>query len=190
MSNIPTPSGEAAGRGVLVGHDRWFPRRRTERHPRLADRFHRGSTVRSVAGQEIDIRRTLAAPPEAVWALLDDSASWPSWTPIDEHHPVGPAGPDGTGEERRFRNGRVTVHERIIEREPGRRLVYTLLGGLALRDYRAEITLAPRGAGTDLRWHTTFRPKVPGTGRLYRRALAAATRAFVDGLEAATAPRS
>jgi uncharacterized protein YndB with AHSA1/START domain len=142
-----------------------------------------------VAGQDIDIRRTLSAPPEAVWALLDDSASWPSWTPIDEHHPVGPAGPDGTGEERRFRNGRVTVHERIVEREPGRRLVYTLLGGLALRDYRAEITLAPRGPGTDLRWHTTFRPKVPGTGGLYRRAIAKSTRDFVDGLDAATTPR-
>lgn len=136
----------------------------------------------------IEISARIAAPPVAVWALLDDSSSWPSWTPIDSHEPVVPAGVDGTGEIRIFRNGRRTMREQIVERQELRRLSYTLLAGLALRDYRAVIDLSPApGDTSELRWHTSFRPKVPGSGWLYRRALRDATQSFVDGLnEAAT----
>lgn len=133
--------------------------------------------------QEIDVSGTSAAPPAAVWRLLSDSSTWPSWTPIDEHRPERPAGPDGAGEIRSFRNGRVTVREEIVEFRPSRRLSYTLLEGLALRDYRADIDLTARtDGGTDVRWHTTFKPKVPGSGALYRRALRKATEQFVAGL--------
>lgn len=138
--------------------------------------------------QEIDITATAAASPTAVWALLDDSATWPAWTPIDHHEPVRPAGDDGLGEERRFKNGGRIVHERIVERVPERRLAYTLLDGLAVRDYRAEIDLEPDGEGTRIRWHTTFSTKVPGMGPVYRRALEQATRQFVDGLVSASSP--
>ncbi len=134
--------------------------------------------------QEIDIATTVAAPPAAVWRLLADSATWPEWTPIDRHEPVRPAGPDGTGEIRIFHNGRHTVREEIVEFVPERRLTYTLLAGLALRDYRAEIDLAPAPEGSRVRWHTTFRAKVPGTGAIYLKALTTATRQFVDGLAA------
>lgn len=133
--------------------------------------------------QVIDVRGTTGAPPGAVWALLSDSATWPSWTGIDTHAPERPGGPDGVGERRIFRTGRRTIREEIVERRTDRRLSYTLLTGLALRDYRADIDLAPRpDGGTDIRWHTTFVPKVPGTGRLYRKPLLEATEAFVDGL--------
>lgn len=136
--------------------------------------------------QEIDIRTTSSAGPAALWRLLADSSSWPSWTPIDSHQPVRPAGPDGTGEVRTFRNGRHTVREQIVQSQPERRLSYTLLAGLALRDYRADVDLTPTPTGgTEIRWHTTFRPKVPGTGRLYRTALHNATQQFVDGLASA-----
>lgn len=118
-----------------------------------------------------------------MWRLLADSSTWPSWTPIDSHEPVRPAGPDGAGEVRVFRNGRHTVREEIVERRPQRRLSYILLSGLALQGYRADIDIAPaQTGGTELRWHTTFEPKVPGMGWIYRRALNKATREFVDGL--------
>jgi hypothetical protein len=47
-----------------------------------------------------------------------------------------------------------------------------LEAGLALRGYRAVITLTltPSG-GTSINWRSTFRAKVPGTGWLYRRQL-------------------
>lgn len=131
----------------------------------------------------VDISTRIAAPLPAVWALLDDSASWPAWTPIDAHEAVRPPGEDGTGEIRIFRNGRHTVREQIVARHELHRLSYTLLAGLPLRDYRADIDLsAAAGDATDLHWHTTFVPKVPGTGWLYLRALRSATQAFVDGL--------
>jgi uncharacterized protein YndB with AHSA1/START domain len=138
-----------------------------------------------MALKEIDVRGTTTADPDAVWRLLGDSSTWPDWTPIDEYEPERPGGGDGLGEIRRFRTGRHRVREEIVERADGRRLTYALLSGLALRDYRAEIDLTPAATGTEIRWHTTFRPKVPGSGWLYRRALEGITRTFVDGLAAA-----
>ena len=79
------------------------------------------------------------------------------------------------------------VREEIVERDPQRRLTYTLLSGLPLRDYRAEIDVTPADDGAAIRWHTTFRPKVPGMGWLYRKALEGRTREFVDGLARASA---
>jgi uncharacterized protein YndB with AHSA1/START domain len=144
-----------------------------------------------MAAQDIDVRATLDAPPDRAYELLDDSSSWPTWTAIDSFELVEPAGGDGLGEIRRFRTGRVTVTvtERIVARVPGRRLSYVLLGGLAVSEYRADIDLEPTGSGTALRWHTTFQPKVPGTGWIYRRALLIATRRFVAGLQRAVAVR-
>jgi uncharacterized protein YndB with AHSA1/START domain len=135
-----------------------------------------------VARQQIDIRTTTAAEPAAIWRLLGDSSTWPSWTPIRSFDLERPGGADGLGEVRVFTTGRVRVREEIVERQPERRLAYTLLSGLAVRDYRAVIDLTPRPDGTEIHWHTTFSAKVPGMGWLYRGALAKATQRFVDGL--------
>ena len=132
--------------------------------------------------KEIDVRATTSADTTAVWRLLSDSSTWPSWTPIEAYEPEREGGRDGLGEIRRFTTGRVKVREEIVERSPERRLTYALLSGLALRDYRAEIDLTPVPEGTAIRWHTTFKPKVPGAGWIYRRALDRITREFVDGL--------
>ena len=135
-----------------------------------------------MARQEIDIRTTTAASAEQLWRLLDDSSTWPSWTPIDSFVLIRPGDGDGPGEIREFMTGRYTVREEIVERRRERRLSYILLSGLPLRDYRAEIDLTPHPDGTEIRWHTVFRAQVPGMGGLYRRGLAKVTRRFVDGL--------
>lgn len=120
---------------------------------------------------------------QTVWQLLDESSSWPTWTPIDSYACERSAGPDGLGEIRVFRNGRHTMREEIVERQPGSHLAYTVLSGLAVRDYRAAIDLSQTGPGsTRVRWRTTFRAKVPGSEWIYRRALLTATAGFVDGL--------
>ena len=135
----------------------------------------------------IHFERTTPADAETVWRLLADSRTWPDWTPIDEHTPVSEARNDGTGEVRIFKNGRVTVREEIVEARPLLRLSYVLLDGLPLQDYRADIDLAEDpDSGTRVTWHTSFRPKVPGTGWLYRRALDKATGQFIEGLVSAT----
>ncbi|WP_138759619.1 SRPBCC family protein [Modestobacter altitudinis] len=133
--------------------------------------------------REFEVNGTTAASPTAVWRLLGDSATWPDWTPIDTHRQERAGGADGSGEVRVFRNGRYTLREEVIESRPLRRLSYTLLSGLAVRDYRADVDLSERAdGGTDVRWHTTFVPKVPGTGRFYVSALRRATEQFVAGL--------
>lgn len=140
-----------------------------------------------MALQEIDVRSTTNARPAEVWRLLGDSSTWPGWAPIDAYELERSGGDDGLGEIRRFITGRHRIREEIVERSTERRLTYALLSGLALRDYRAEIDLTPAPEGTAIRWHTTFRPKVPGSGWLYRRALDRLTRQFVDGLARASA---
>jgi hypothetical protein len=136
----------------------------------------------AVRGKVIHHEADSTADASTVFRFLGDSATWPDWTPIERCDITVPAGPERP-EERTFTTGRVRVHERVVERTPDARLVYELTDGLPLEDYRAVIELAPTpGGGTHITWHTTFRPRRPGTGWLYRRALDKATRTFVDGL--------
>lgn len=131
-----------------------------------------------------------AADPSALWALLADTMLWPEWTPIERAEIQERGDPSGIGEIRTFTTGRVTVQERVAEKVPLRRYVYVLLGGLAVRDYRAEIDLHEGvGGGTHVSWHTTFTPRFFGTGGLYRRPLDKATHAFVAGLVRAAEQR-
>jgi uncharacterized protein YndB with AHSA1/START domain len=136
-----------------------------------------------MATQEIDVQATAEAPPEAVWRLLADSTVWPTWTPIDRIDVLEAGDAQGVGEMRMVHNGRFHIREQIVEKRAGERLTYTVEDGLPLRGYRAEIDVAPAGDGrTSIRWHTTFDAKIPGTGPLYRWALAKATQQFVSGL--------
>jgi uncharacterized protein YndB with AHSA1/START domain len=136
---------------------------------------------------------TTEAAPAAVWALLADRSTWPSWSPLGSHageRPGRDGTPDGLGGIARFVTGRKCVREEIVEREPPRRLSYTLLSGLPLRDYRAVVELTPAGAGTRIRWSATFFPQRPGTGWIYRLALTRVFRGMVTGLaSAALRPR-
>jgi uncharacterized protein YndB with AHSA1/START domain len=118
--------------------------------------------------QEIDVTTRSAVPPERVWALLADARSWPRWSPFDE---ATVEEGSGSGELRRFRAGRRTTRERVTGFEPPQRFAYELVSGIPIRDYRAEVTLTPDGAGTTIRWHSRFNPKIPGTGRLAQRQL-------------------
>jgi hypothetical protein len=76
----------------------------------------------------------------------------------------------------------------VVERRPDQSFSYVLEKGLALRDYVAVITLTPTDqGGTTIRWRSTFRAKVPGTGGLYRRQLGKFIKETVDGLAMAAA---
>lgn len=138
-----------------------------------------------MATQTLEVRTVIDASPAVVWSYLADSSTWPDWTTIDAYQPERPAGPDGTGEVRLFSTGRYRLREEIVEKRSEQRLSYTVLNGLAVRDYRADVDLVDLGDGTtQVTWHTEFAPKVPGTGWLYRRSLTTYTRKFVAGLEA------
>lgn len=73
----------------------------------------------------------------------------------------------------------------MVECRPGEVFAYELEAGMPVRDYRAVVTLTPGREGITVRWRSTFRAKVPGTGWLCRRQLGAFIGRTVQGLAAA-----
>src|SRR4051812_45787911 len=127
-----------------------------------------------------------SAAPEAVYRLMRDGSTWPVWSPIGSFRleREGNRGGESVGAIRVFTTGRAKSVEEIVELQPDRRLSYILLSGLPIREYRADVDLEPRDGGTAIQWRSTFRPKIPGTGWLIRRALGKFIKRCVDGLAA------
>ena len=140
-----------------------------------------------MALQVIHQTSTTGAEPASVYALLADGSTWPEWSPIDTFTLIEPGAgiPEGLGAVRLFTTGRHRSRERVVDCRPGEVFSYVLESGLPLRDYKAMITLTPTAGGTSINWHSTFRPKVPGTGWLYRRELGKFIRQTVEGLAVA-----
>lgn len=95
--------------------------------------------------QAISERAHSAAEPPAVYGLLRDGASWPTWSPLGsfELEQPAPEGGEGIGAIRVFRTRRVTSREWIAELVPDRRFGHELLSGLPVRDSRAAVDLQP-----------------------------------------------
>jgi uncharacterized protein YndB with AHSA1/START domain len=124
--------------------------------------------------QVVDESTRSSAPPAAIWPLLADTTTWSDWGDWSEAELVreGTPAPGGVHSVKRLKKFPVTTVEEVTVFEPERRLGYELRSGMPLRGYRAEVTLTPAdGGGTEIRWHSEFEPKVPGTGRLYQRVL-------------------
>jgi len=73
--------------------------------------------------------------------------------------------------------------EQILEVEEGRRVAYTVLKGIPVRTYRAEITLTPTAGGTLIRWAADWDRTL--TGRLVQSSLSKVFPQAVAGLAAA-----
>jgi uncharacterized protein YndB with AHSA1/START domain len=151
--------------------------------------FHDRERTIWYMNQVVHVTGTSSASAEQVFRVLADTERWPEWTPFSrgqlEERAPGPD-PNGVGALRRFQKGRTTSRERVVAYEPGRRLAYELVTGLPLRGYHSEVTLTPVATGTEITWHSTFRPKVPGTGWIYRMAL----QKFIGGLVPSLAQRA
>ena len=137
--------------------------------------------------QSISATRKIAAPLSAVWALVDNVETWSTWGPFEtaELERTGSTNRGGVGAIRRSRSGRWTTREEVTVYKPGRRVSYRVLSGIPVRDYDAEVTLEQHGARTVVTWETTFRPKIPGTGRALRRGLAAFVSEVLEDLAVA-----
>jgi uncharacterized protein YndB with AHSA1/START domain len=140
--------------------------------------------------RHIEVTQRSAAAPAALFALLVDGETWPRWSPIEafELERRGDPPPEGVGAIRVFRRGRTTGRDEIVEVVPDRRLGYRSLSGLPVRDYRAQVDLAPDGDGTAIRWEASFAPKVAGTGRLLERGLKRFLERCARGLAEHAAP--
>ena len=137
---------------------------------------------------EIDRRAHTTASPAAVYAMLLDRPTWPTWSPLDgfQHETDGDSGPNSLGAIGTFSTGRKRSREEIVELIPDRRLSYTLLSGLPLQGYRADIDITPDEQGCTIRWQSTFGAR-PGSGWIYRLVLGTFIQRMVDGLATAAA---
>jgi Polyketide cyclase / dehydrase and lipid transport len=140
----------------------------------------------------IDVRVSTMAAPGAIYELLRDGATWPTWSPLGSFELTRPGDdePEGVGAIRVFRTGRVTSTERVAELVPDTRFSYELVSGLAIRDYRADVDLHTDDGVTTIHWHSSFRPKLPGSGWLYQWSLSRFIERCARGLAKAAAGRS
>jgi hypothetical protein len=136
--------------------------------------------------QVIEHEVTTTADPAAIFGLLADGSTWPDWSPIDSFELVTPGDgtPEGVGAIRVFHTGKIHSRERVVTAKPNQIFSYELISGLAVRDYKAVVTLLPAGNGTAIKWRSTFRAKVPGTGWIYQRQLGLFIGRTVNGLVA------
>jgi uncharacterized protein YndB with AHSA1/START domain len=125
----------------------------------------------------VEAEGTARATPEAVWALVSDANRYPDWGPWSaagyrrpgDDSPRGPGAVQWLRSAQRSYGRHVTSIERILEVEEGRRLAYTVIGGIPARNYRAEVTLTPVADGTRVRWAATWDTTL--MGRLVQRGL-------------------
>jgi uncharacterized protein YndB with AHSA1/START domain len=144
----------------------------------------------AVTQLHVEAEGTAEAAPEVVWALVADADSYCRWGPwsasgYDRH---GDAAPGGAGAIRWMRYGPTTTVERVLEVENGRRMAYTVVKGIPVRNYRAEVTLTPTAAGTRIRWAASWDRTLGG--RIVHRKLRSLYPEIMAHLIAAAASRA
>jgi Polyketide cyclase / dehydrase and lipid transport len=103
-----------------------------------------------------------SATAEAIWPLISDATRYSQWGPWSASGYRGDATTHRPGvvywlrSEKRFLGRYVTSVERVEEIDEARRVAYTVVGGLPVRDYQAEILLTPSPAGTRIQWSASW----------------------------------
>jgi uncharacterized protein YndB with AHSA1/START domain len=139
----------------------------------------------------VEAEGTAKAPPETVWALVSDVTRYPEWGPwrAGVYRSPGDTSERGPGavysltSSRRYGLRYPVMVEKVLAAEEGQRLVYALIKGMPVRNYRAEVTLTPVDGGTRIRWAATWDATVGG--RFVYRSLRALYPRVVAGLAAA-----
>ncbi|RSM48500.1 hypothetical protein DMB66_46215 [Actinoplanes sp. ATCC 53533] len=119
-----------------------------------------------------DVSAHTPVPPSTVYAMVRDVSRWAEWQSIESINAEDPQAQPGdlVGTVWVAHSHGATTRLQITELVPDRRLGYLSLTESIFRDYRAAFDLTPSDSGgTDIRWHATFRPRVPGTGWILER---------------------
>ena len=139
----------------------------------------------------VEAEGTAKAPPETVWALVSDPTTYPSWGPWSDgrYDNTGEEVGHGVGavrvlrSEQRYLGRPVRSVEKILVFEEGRHLAYAVIGGIPVRNYRADVTLTPDADGTRVRWAATWDNTL--LGRMAQRGLRTFYPEMMAGLVAA-----
>lgn len=109
---------------------------------------------------DVDVSRTIAASPEAVWAVLADLNRLPEWLAFAEGVDAvsGPAEPGATYTVKPHKSYEPKTHWQVAETEAPSRQLHTsempVISGV-----RSELQLTPSGDGVTVRVHWTGTPK-------------------------------
>ena len=106
----------------------------------------------------VEVEGTTTAGQDAVWALVADADRYAEWGPWDAsgYERTGEGSRHGVGAIRRMRYRRTTTVEQVLEVEEGRRIAYTVVKGIPVRNYRGEVVLTPVAGGTRIHWSATW----------------------------------
>lgn len=141
----------------------------------------------------IDVYRHARAPLATVWEVLSDHGAMSRWTriPSASLEREGDPPPNGVGAIRRLGAGPVVSREEVLLFEPPTRMSYTILSGVPVRGYRADVTLtATSDGGTDVRWQAGFESGPPLLGGVLRAFLDGAIRQLASSLKREAERRS
>jgi uncharacterized protein YndB with AHSA1/START domain len=144
-----------------------------------------------VSRLHVEAEKFIGATPEAVWALVSDARRYPEWGPWREgrYQRAGNESETGQGavqvliSARRVYGRRGVSVERIAVAEPPRQLVYEVIGGLPVRNYRGQVVLTPVPGGTHVHWQGDWDDTLGG--RIVRRTLREFYPEMLAGLAAA-----
>jgi len=125
-----------------------------------------------------------SAPVDVVWPLIGQAHRWKEWSFLDRSDLVetGDPPPDGVGAVRRFTRFGVGSQEKVVVWDPPHHLGYTMLKGLPVRRYRADVRCTADGSGTAIRWSGTFDTLIPGTGHVMVAVLGKVIARFAAGV--------
>lgn len=130
-----------------------------------------------------------SAPPEAVWPLVSDVVRYAQWGPWSAAGYRDGAATHKPGvvywlrSKQTYAGRAVTTVERVDELEENHRVAYSLLGGMPVRNYRAEILLTPVPEGTRIQWDASWDRTL--LGRLVQRGLRSFFPQVISSLAAA-----
>ena len=118
----------------------------------------------------VEQRVRVDAPIDRVWSVLGDHEGMIRWSAFKTVTRIvdGAPDPDGLGAQRLLKGPAGTLVEQILEWSPPSHMRYRVIQGSPLVCHQGEIALVAAGKATDVTWSIRFRPRIPGTGRLWR----------------------